>query len=98
MAQRFLFLENTFLGFHRLSIMDLSSLGQQPFQLEDKFLLCNGEIYNQLKLKESLTYDFVSESDCEVLLPYFKKHGLKKLMSDLDGEYASSSMMRKQIT
>jgi asparagine synthase (glutamine-hydrolysing) len=83
-----LFLENTFLGFHRLSIMDLSSLGQQPFQLEDKFLLCNGEIYNQLKLKESLTYDFVSESDCEVLLPYFKKHGLKKLMSDLDGEYA----------
>ncbi|MFZ7175351.1 hypothetical protein ACLSYX_11125 [[Pasteurella] aerogenes] len=33
-------------GFHRLSIMDLSDKGNQPFQHCGVQLVCNGEIYN----------------------------------------------------
>ena len=33
-------------GFNRLSIMDLSSKGMQPFVYQESILVCNGEIYN----------------------------------------------------
>jgi asparagine synthase (glutamine-hydrolysing) len=84
------YLENgVFLGFHRLSIMDLSSHGEQPFQLKDKYLMCNGEIYNYQDLKERITsFKYQSGSDCEVILPYLRTYGLEKLVKDLDGEYA----------
>ena len=36
---------NVSLGFHRLSINDLSKSGNQPFTLNGVFLICNGEIY-----------------------------------------------------
>ena len=45
--------QNFFLGFHRLSINDTSSSGNQPFLLDDSFTLCNGEIYNYNELFES---------------------------------------------
>ncbi len=41
--------ENTYLVFHRLCIMDLSSKGDQPLvhpQDKNLTLVCNGEIYN----------------------------------------------------
>ena len=33
------------LGFHRLSIMGLTSHGMQPFELDGSYVVCNGEIY-----------------------------------------------------
>ncbi len=84
-----LFLQNNvYLGFHRLAIQDLSPQGQQPFQLQSQFLVCNGEIYNHKSIKKSLNHAWTSQSDCEVILPYFQKHGLKKTCDTLDGEYA----------
>ena len=62
-------------GFCRLSIMDLSDLGRQPFGLNGKRVMCNGEIYNFLSLRKFLEtkgYKFTGDSDCEVLLPLFK--------------------------
>ena len=38
------------LGFHRLSIMGLTSAGMQPFALDGSFVVCNGEIYGFEKL------------------------------------------------
>ena len=38
-------------GFNRLSIMDLSTNGNQPFVYKDCTLVCNGEIYNYPELK-----------------------------------------------
>lgn len=38
-------------GFNRLSIMDLSSKGNQPFTYKNCILVCNGEIYNYHDLK-----------------------------------------------
>lgn len=76
-------------GFHRLAIMDTSAKGDQPF-LDPKTgsaVVCNGEIYNFEKLTELVDHKFVSGSDCEVLLPVFRKYGIKKLCEMLDGEY-----------
>ena len=77
-------------GFHRLSIMDLSSNGNQPFSYNGKKLICNGEVYNFLHLKELLkeSYEFKSESDCEVLIPLYEKFGFEIMLKMLDAEFA----------
>lgn len=76
--------------FHRLSIMDLSDSGQQPFTFEQITVACNGEIYNDPELREVLKtdYQFKSGSDCESLLPLYLKYGAEGLVSRLDGEFA----------
>ncbi|MCB9091354.1 MAG: asparagine synthase B [Halobacteriovoraceae bacterium] len=81
---------NGIFGFHRLSIMDLSESGNQPFESEGDVLVCNGEIYNHRSLKSELSaeFSFHSHSDCEVLLPLIRKYGIKKAMKKLDAEFA----------
>jgi asparagine synthase (glutamine-hydrolysing) len=81
--------KNAMLGFKRLSIMDLSHAGDQPFKLGTQYSLCNGEIYNYQAMKKDITgHTFQSGSDCEVLLPYYQQHGIDKLVQTLDAEYA----------
>ena len=77
-------------GFHRLSIMDLSDNGNQPFVRDDYALMCNGEVYNYPELKTFLAdaYDFHSESDCEVLIPLYQRVGLDVMVKMLDAEFA----------
>lgn len=81
---------NGWLGFHRLKIIDTSSDGNQPFHRKDKYLVCNGEIYNHKMLRASLEdcWQFVSTSDCEVILPLIEKLGVKGTVEALDGEFA----------
>lgn len=76
-------------GFHRLSIMDLTESGMQPFELDGSKAMCNGEIYRFRELEQDLKdeYTFKSKSDCEVLLPLYKKYGFE-MFSMLDAEYA----------
>ena len=47
------------LGFHRLSIQDLSNLGRQPMQSPNKryVIVFNGEIYNFKLLKKLIEKD-----------------------------------------
>ena len=77
------------LGFHRLAIMGLHPEGMQPFELHGSYLVCNGEIYGFDKFKAELskTHHFISESDCEVLLPLYEKYGVD-MFAMLDAEYA----------
>ena len=77
------------LGFHRLAIMGLHPEGMQPFELYGSYLVCNGEIYGFDKFKAELskTHHFISESDCEVLLPLYEKYGVD-MFAMLDAEYA----------
>lgn len=80
---------NTFC-FHRLAIMGLDESGMQPFEKNEKILVCNGEIYGFRKEKDSLEkegYVFKSESDCEILIPMYEKYGLK-MFEKLDAEYS----------
>lgn len=77
------------LGFHRLAIMGLHPQGMQPFELDGSYVVCNGEIYGFKKLREQLAseYTFVSESDCEILLPMYRKYGTD-MFAMLDAEFA----------
>ena len=77
------------LGFHRLAIMGLHPEGMQPFELHGSYVVCNGEIYGFDKFKAELskTHHFISESDCEVLLPLYEKYGVD-MFAMLDAEYA----------
>mgnify|MGYP000041957255 CR=1 FL=1 len=77
------------LGFHRLSIMGLTSAGTQPFALDGSFVVCNGEIYGFEKLKKRLEekYTFASDSDCELLLPLYREYGVE-MFRMLDAEFA----------
>lgn len=78
------------IGFHRLAIMGLTPGGMQPFVFENKWLVCNGEIYGFRALKNDLIkkgYNFKSGSDCEILLPLYKEYG-NALFQKLDAEFA----------
>jgi asparagine synthase (glutamine-hydrolysing) len=82
------------LGFHRLSIMDLSMNGTQPFVLTDGnrtiYAICNGEIYNYKELRKEFKDDFKknnivfnSTSDCEIIPYLYKLYGFNFLMKKL---------------
>lgn len=75
-----LFIEgNIGLGHRRLAIIDLHT-GDQPMATEDGSLqvVCNGEIYNFLKLREELEshgHRFHTRSDTEVILHGYRQWG-----------------------
>ena len=43
--QRVITVNDTVLGFQRLSIMGLTDAGMQPFELDGNYVICNGELY-----------------------------------------------------
>jgi asparagine synthase (glutamine-hydrolysing) len=81
------------LGHCRLSIVDLSSDGEQPFHSPDDTVHCvvNGEIYDHERIRADLTkeigYKFKGHSDCEVVVALYKYYGLS-FLSELRGEFA----------
>jgi asparagine synthase (glutamine-hydrolysing) len=78
-----------YLCFHRLAIMGLHEEGMQPFHLDGDMAVCNGELYlfRPLKAELSKEYEFVSDSDCEIILPLYHKYGLE-MFKMLDAEFA----------
>ena len=70
------FLDNqrsVFMGFNRLSIVDLSSKADQPMldRKSQRIIVFNGEIYNHSKIRDFLkskNYIFDTSSDTEVIL------------------------------
>lgn len=88
---------NYVFGFHRLSINDVSSVGNQPMYINDNVVMCNGEIYNWIQLKDELKSRISdidnllkSNSDCEILGHLFDeyKHSLVEFCNKLDGVFA----------
>jgi asparagine synthase (glutamine-hydrolysing) len=79
------------LGFVRLSILDLKT-GMQPIHcdIDDTSIICNGQIYNYLELKEMVkTEPFFSKGDVEVALHLYRKKGID-FLSCLNGMYAGA--------
>jgi asparagine synthase (glutamine-hydrolysing) len=79
------------LGHLRLAIIDIEG-GAQPISNEDGtiWVVCNGEIYNYLELREKLEaqgHRFSTNSDTEVLVHLFEEKGTS-LLDDLEGMYA----------
>jgi asparagine synthase (glutamine-hydrolysing) len=80
------------LGFLRLSIIDLSSLGHQPMYSADKryAIVFNGEVYNYLELRDELVkkgYQFHSKTDTEVLLNSYIEWG-EECLNRFNGMWA----------
>ena len=75
------------LGHVRLSIIDLSA-GNQPFQIGEKILVYNGEIYNFKELREEYQIECQTESDTELLLRLIIKIGLVRTLDIIDGMFA----------
>ena len=80
------------LGHRRLSIIDLTERGAQPMASADGQLVVtfNGEIYNYRALRQDLEaqgHVFRSDSDTEVLLHLYARHG-QAMLQHLRGMFA----------
>jgi asparagine synthase (glutamine-hydrolysing) len=82
--------EKAILAHERLSIVDVNK-GAQPLYTSDGkvALAVNGEIYNHKDLKKTLRepYNFLTESDCEIILALYCQKGLD-FLEDLNGIFA----------
>ncbi len=87
------------LGHRRLSIIDLSDAGHQPFFSNDErfVLVFNGEIYNYLEIKDELKkyYNFKTKTDSEVLLAAYMKWG-EACLEKFNGMFAFAIWDRKE--
>ncbi|MGB8981536.1 MAG: asparagine synthase (glutamine-hydrolyzing) [Anaerolineales bacterium] len=84
--------ESVLLGHRRLSIIDLSEAGAQPFEIAEKGLAItfNGEIYNFKEIRQTLIshgYTFHSHSDTEVILLAYDHYGID-FLSHFRGMFA----------
>ena len=86
---------NAILSHERLSIVDPLS-GKQPLVSDDEkiILAANGEIYNhkEIRAKFEGSYRFRTGSDCEVIIPLYKKYresgDFTKMIEELSGIFA----------
>ena len=68
------------MGHRRLSIIDLTPDGHQPFSYKNLYMVYNGEIYNYLELREELIqygYIFETNTDTEVFLKAYHFWGVE---------------------
>ena len=76
------------LGFHRLAINGLNNNSNQPLNIDNILLICNGEIYNYKELFSNLKITPSTQSDCEVIIHCYKKYGIEYTLELLDGVFA----------
>lgn len=82
------------LGHRRLSIVDLSKNGAQPFVSRSgkSIMVFNGEIYNHREIRDRLLEDkivpdFKSTSDTETLIEAIEAYGIEKTLSMSKGMF-----------
>ena len=87
--------QNLFVGFKRLSIIDLSNNGMQPINsFKNKYtIFFNGEIYNYKKIKDILfsinkSIFYKSKTDTEILVNSFESLGIDKTLELIEGQFA----------
>ena len=71
-------------GHRRLSIMDVSSNGNQPMYSDDKsvVIILNGEVYNFKEIRQDLValgHSFHSDSDTEVIIKAYQQFGIESV-------------------
>jgi len=85
-----------YIGFHRLSIMNLDFNANQPYiiQNEEKTIIfiCNGEIYNFNELNVEHNLNISDNSDCltipKLYLKYSYNDFIKLFINNIKGEFA----------
>jgi len=79
------------LGFNRLSILELSEAGSQPMHsVSGRYIIVfNGEIYNHFELREGFgNRVWKGRSDTETILACIEQYGFKDTLHLLDGMFA----------
>ena len=87
------------LAHNRLSILDLSKNGNQPFSNDRYHLVYNGEIYNYIDMRHDLKefkIAFRSTSDTEVLFHYLIHFGVQRTLQELNGMFAFAFFDQKK--
>lgn len=89
-----------YVGHNRLSIVDLSEQGLQPFFSEDNQILSafNGEIYNFLEIKKDLIskgHEFLGHSDGEIIPHLYEEYGVE-FVSKLRGMFSIAVVDRRK--
>ena len=87
---------NVTLGFHRLAINGydkenpkVMENSNQPFHLNDCWLICNGEIYNWEKLFSFISSDKnLCRSDCDIILHLYVRFGIEQTLQMIDGVFS----------
>jgi asparagine synthase (glutamine-hydrolysing) len=82
--------DKAILAHERLAIVDIEN-GAQPLLSKDRNLVLsiNGEIYNHKELEKNLSkpYEFLTESDCEVINALYREKGVD-FLNDINGIFA----------
>lgn len=88
----YLIKDNFAFGHTRLSIIDLSSAGNQPMVYKNLTITFNGEIYNYKDLKSYSVNDDKSyhdtEGDTMTFLRYINSYGLNKALNESNGMWS----------
>ncbi len=82
--------EKAIIAHERLSIVDPESGGQPLYSKDRKLILgVNGEIYNhhEIRKKYENSYEFLTGSDCEVILALYRDKK-EKFLDDMNGIFA----------
>ena len=82
--------EKAIIAHERLSIVDPESGGQPLYSKDKKLILgVNGEIYNHRQIREQYKneYEFLTGSDCEVILALYNDKK-EKFLDDMNGIFA----------
>lgn len=100
-AEGFYTYQNLALGHRRLSILDLTEVGNQPMTYDDNLIITyNGEIYNYIELRDellSLGYKFKTKTDTEVILASYKEWG-ENCLQRFNGMWAFALLDKKSNT
>ena len=86
------------LGHRRLAILDLSPAGHQPMiSSSGRYVIVfNGEIYNHLKIRETLNMYWRGHSDTETLLASIEANGIKATLEKSEGMFAFAVWDREE--
>ncbi|MFZ0282687.1 MAG: asparagine synthase B [Bacteroidales bacterium] len=82
--------DKAILAHERLSIVDPQSGGQPLYSSDGNLILAvNGEIYNHQEIRSRYedSYEFLTHSDCEVILPLYRDKG-PAFLEELNGIFA----------
>ena len=82
------YLKSVIMGFHRLAINGLEEKDNQPLNVSNCVLICNGEIYNFKYLYSLFDTNKFSNNDCEIIIHLYKKFGIEETLKLLDGVFA----------
>jgi asparagine synthase (glutamine-hydrolysing) len=83
-----------YIGTHRLSIINLTDNGNQPFELNGVYLCCNGQIYNYLELASHYNISSTKlRSDVDIILYMYEYYvnnnlSMSNMICELNGDFA----------